>query len=605
MSREPAQAWRPSTTWFVRRLLAYEPGRFAFAAVGWLLYHLWPLLPGLIGLAFFDQLQEPSRAGLTVPTIVGLMAAAGLSRVGIIFLASVSTARWQFRVRSLVQRNIFGVVFERPGADALPTTTGEAVSTISEDAEAMSEMGDWVSDFVSAVAFAVIGFAILFRVDATVTLLVVLPLIMVITVTHLVRARVERLRQRSRAAAAMVTSAINELIGIAPTIQAAGAEERVVAHLRRQGEIRKRAVLRDELQGLYLDAVFAGAASVGMGLTLLVAASAMLSGRFTVGDFVLFSTYLMQMSAFTGFVGYLIRTFRQSGVAFTRGIQLLDTAEPRSLVRYRPLYMDRAEPALEEPPAVGPFESLDARHVTLRYPGSGRGIEDVSLSLRRGAVTVIVGRIGAGKTTLLRCLTGLLQPQSGEVLWNGERVAAPAEFLVPPRMAYTPQNAHLLSATVRENILLGLPDDERLRRAVDDAALDRDIAVLPDGLDTEIGVRGVRLSGGQQQRTAAARMFARQSDLLVFDDMTSALDGQTEQDFWARLFRSGRTCLIVSHQPAVLERADNIVVLRDGKVIDQGLLPDLLARCPEMAHLCRRDSVTGPNGHAAPADPGN
>ncbi|HEX3925175.1 MAG TPA: ABC transporter ATP-binding protein [Streptosporangiaceae bacterium] len=600
--RRARESRPPSTSWFVRRLLAYEPLRYLFAAVCWLLYHLWPLFPGLIGLAFFDDLQKPSRAGLNVPTVVGLAAAAGLARVGIIFFANVSSAGWRFRVRSLVQHNMFARLFERPGADALPTSIGEAVSTIGEDAKVMSLMGDWVFDFVSAVTFAIVGFAILFWVDATVTLLVVLPLIIVIAATHLARVRMEHLRQRSRAAAAAVTSTINELVGIAPTIQAAGAEERVVAHLRRQGEIRKQAVLRDELQGLSLDAVFASTATVGMGLTLLVAASAMLSGRFTVGDFVLFSTYLLQMAQFTSFIGYLIRTFRQSSVSFTRGIQLLEGAAPRSLVRHRPLYVDRAGPALEEPPAPAPFESLVARHVTLRYPGSDRGVEDVSLSLRRGTVTVIVGRIGSGKTTLLRCLTGLLEPQSGEVLWNGERVAAPAEFLVPRKVAYTPQNAHLLSATVRENILLGLPDDERLEGAVHDAALGLDVADLPDGLNTEIGVRGVRLSGGQQQRTAAARMFVRRSDLLVFDDLTSALDGQTEQAFWTRLFQSRRTCLIVSHQPSVLERADNIVVLRDGQVIDQGRLPDLLARCPEMARLCRDRAVTGPNGQAVPAE---
>lgn len=182
---------------------------------------------------------------------------------------------------------------------------------------------------------------------------------------------------------------------------------------------------------------------------------------------------------------------------------------------------------------------------------------------------------------MLHALVGLLPRDAGEVLWNGSRVFDPSVFFVPPQAAFTPQIPRLFSDTLRENLVLGRnTEDPELRAAVHAAVLEHDVATFDCGLDTLVGARGVKLSGGQIQRTATARMFLRTPELLVIDDVSSALDAATEAELWRRLFqRPGDvTCLAVSHNPIAIGRADQVLVLEDGRLVESPSPPDASLR---------------------------
>jgi ATP-binding cassette subfamily B protein len=235
---------------------------------------------------------------------------------------------------------------------------------------------------------------------------------------------------------------------------------------------------------------------------------------------------------------------------------------------------------------------MEVRGLSYRYPSSGGGIDSIDFAVDRGRFVVVTGRIGSGKTTLLRAALGLLPPDAGSVTWDGTDVDDPGSFMKPPRTAYTPQVPRLFSLTLEENLRLGVgATDEQVAHAIHTATMERDVAGMPDGLETMVGPRGVRLSGGQIQRTAAARMLIRRPELLVFDDLSSALDVETEQLLWDRLFNdgSGATALVVSHRKPALQRADLILVLRDGRVEAKGTAEELLQTSVEFRHLWAGD----------------
>lgn len=333
-----------------------------------------------------------------------------------------------------------------------------------------------------------------------------------------------------------------------------------------------------------LNAAQALVLNVGLAALTVMAGYEVSGGRLQIGDVTMAILLLSSLYAPLGMLGFQYREIRQA---------LIDMEQMVALKARAPDIVD-APDARDLPPASGRGAALAFEGVTFRHDARSQGLLDVSFRAEPGQTVALVGPSGAGKTTAVRLAMRLLDPQEGRVTLDGLDMRRVRQGSLRRAVALVPQDVALFNDTLQANIAFARPEAtaEEVKAAADAAELGAFIDSLPNGMATLVGERGLKLSGGERQRVGIARALLADPRMLILDEATSALDGPTEAAIQETLrkVRSGRTTLVVAHRLSTIVDADQILVLRRGRIVERGTHADLLAKQGEYAALWRRQT---------------
>jgi len=560
---------------FARRVLRADPAAWCIAVGLWILFFVLPLAAGVVLKLVLDRLAPGANGGVwwLVAALAGLEVGRWLALLPAIVQWHGAWVFWHTVPRVNALRSL--VADPGPVTDRLPDSPGEAVSRFRDDARDTSQVLDVWLDMTAATLAATVALAVLFLTVPLAGLGVVVPVVLVLLIANALGEPLRRWRFAERAATARVTGYIGDTFGGIGAVKVGAAEEAVVRRFEQLGDRRAAAARRDQVATQLSQSLGAITSNASIGLALLLTAPAMRRGDLDVGDVGLLMTYAGVVASLPRVSSRWFAWQRQAEVSAARLGRLMVDRDPDGASAPATTHLRHGPPPFRPIELTSPLaragrnrlDRLEVRDLHVGFDGT-EGVRGVDLDVRRGELVVVTGPVGAGKSLLLRALLGLVAHRAGTIAWNGEVVADPSTWFVPPRAAFVPQVPRLFSESLADTVLLGL-DGSGLDAALTLACLDQDLTEMPEGTNSRVGPKGVRLSGGQIQRTAAARAFVRRPELLVIDDLSSALDVETEARLWDGLFAAtdgNLTVIAVSHRPRVLARADQVLRLDAGRL---------------------------------------
>ncbi|HZM82361.1 MAG TPA: ABC transporter ATP-binding protein/permease [Candidatus Limnocylindrales bacterium] len=541
--------------------------RFGLTAVGlWILMVLFGLDGAVLPFLWADVVDSDANGPLW--PAVGIVAA-------LILCVPVSyfTGRWfpEWWVRQMLRINM-RLVHGQTGPRRISKHTPAEVVAQGGDIERAVVLADNLIDqFISA--FALIAMTVVSGSLVPGWFFLGTTLASAAAAT-LVGPRLKRLAQRTVAARAAFATGLVSALSAARSVKLAGATAPVLAHLARLDITRseqQRREISTQVMARSTPAILSGLLPVAAWAMYLgggLSAAATLIAVATLGSARWFAwTTASLIAQLPSARVWTQRTVAMAGVgaysAMVPGVDLSAGTAPAPVV-----------------PGRNPLRSLDLSGFTAVHEDGTIGVKDIDLTVQRGQLVLVVGPVGSGKSSLLRSLAGIVH-HTGTLRWNGQPITEPEVFLRPNQVSYVAQLPRVLSGSVGDNICLGHNVD--VYGAVATAQLEHDLTAAGSGLALMIGHKGTRLSGGQLQRLALARALAPGTELLIADDVSSALDVMTELDLWRALRGKGITVVGSTSKRAALSRADNVVVLIGGAVAGQGKWQELETRWGHLA----------------------
>jgi len=551
------------------RVGSFRGALWTFTWIGWLSYFALPLLTGWLLKQVFDALE-------TGESVNQWLLAIGLSEAARMVVFAISiwlVVRWWVAALTMMRTNMLHAqtVSGGPKRATLPAGPAEAISRFHDDTRDVVVWADSWLDGFGNIAYALGAMAIMATINGWASLVVLIPIGIVTFVVGWMRPMLYAADKADREATGTVNAFLGETFAGMLAFRLAAREQAVITRLERHTAHRRKTAVRHVVLEQSLDGLTSTTSDVSIGLILLVLVPSVRSGDLSVGDLALFVAYASVLGDVPRFLSRLVTAREQAKVSTRRMGEMVAPNRLDDLFAHPAINIDRGDkPVLRDPdPERSRLERLEIVGLTARYPSTGGGIENIDLTIERGDFVVVTGAVGSGKSTLLRALAGLVDRQAGVVRWNGVVIDDLGEWFVPPNAAHLPQVPRLFSESLVDNIALGRATDA-LDHVLDATTLRADLDDMPDGVDTRVGARGLRLSGGQAQRVATARSLLTSPELLIVDDLSSALDVETERALWTHVRNQNTTVIAVSHRAFVLELADHVVTLVDGSIVGGG-----------------------------------